>query len=95
MSLFPDLFGAMRGGGGSSTAPTGPLAVFPSAFHDAAPSWDQLDEMVKATEHGKRLHEEQRERSAGSGPSHCKNKLRLFGKSEDEVRVVLYRDHAG
>jgi len=32
---------------------------------------------------------------AGKGPAHCKNKLRLFGKTEKDVRVVLYRDDAG
>lgn len=71
------------------------INCFPSAFHDSAPLWNELDKMVKATEHGKRLHAEESERSAGAGPAHCKNKLRLFGKSEAEIRVVLYRDHAG
>jgi len=94
MNLFPNLFGAMRGGG-PSAASAGPVAVFPSAFRDAAPAWDVLDQMAKATTHGQQLHAEEAERVAGHGPAHCKNKLRLFGKSEGDVRVVLYRDHAG
>ena len=27
------------------------------------------------------------------GPTNAQARLRLFGRSEDEVRVVLYRDH--
>ena len=92
MSLFPDVFSRMRGGGAAAPAP---VSTFPTAFHDAAPSWVVLDAMVKAAADGKRLHAELAERSAGGGPAHCKNKLRLFGKTEKDVRVVLYRDHAG
>ena len=43
------------------------MSTFPTAFHDAAPSWDVLDAMVKATADGKRLHAELAERSAGGG----------------------------
>ena len=68
--------------------------MFPSAFHDAAPSWESLDAMAKETEAGMKLHAEMADRAAGRGPAHTKNKLRLFGKTEADVRVVLYRDHA-
>jgi len=60
MSVFPNLFG-MRGGG-SSDASGSTLAIFPSAFHDAAPSWESLDKMVKETPDGKRLRAEQEDR---------------------------------
>jgi glutaredoxin len=91
MNLF-QVFNGMRGGGsaGSSASPS----LLPSAFHDAAPSWDSLEAMAKATSAGTRLYAEQTARAAGSGPAHCKNKIRLFGKAEKDVRVVLYRDHA-
>jgi len=92
MNVFPNLFSGMRGGGSSDAA--APVAIFPSAFHDAAPTWEKLDGMVKATADGKRLSAEQQDREAGNGPAHCKNKLRLFGSTEKDVRVVLYRDHA-
>jgi len=60
MSVFPNLFG-MRGGG-SSDASGSTLAIFPSAFHDAAPSWESLDKMVKETPDGQRLRAEQQDR---------------------------------
>ena len=92
MNLF-QAFNGMRGGGsaGSSASPS----LLPSAFHDTAPSWDSLEAMAKVSSAGTRLYAEQTARAAGSGPAHCKNKIRLFGKSENDVRVVLYRDHAG
>ena len=46
MNLFPDLFGAMRGGGPAGSTGTASLTVFPSTFHDSAPSWDSLDALV-------------------------------------------------
>ena len=96
MNLFPDVFNRMRGGGpADSRSPAAKLTQCPAAFHETAPSWEALDALIKASPEGQRLHAELEERSAGRGPAHCKNKLRLFGKTEADVRVVLYRDHAG
>ena len=61
---------------------------------DSAPSWSDLQAKVHATATGTRMLEAEAERSRGAGPAHTDAKLRLFGKSEDDVRVVLYRDTA-
>ena len=68
-----------------SSAPTLP---------DRALSWDDLKTRVLSTPTGVRLLEEAELRSRGLGPPHVNAKLRLFepGASEEDVRVVLYRD---
>ena len=48
------------------------------------------------TDTGKKLAAQEALRAAGAGAPHITSKLRLFGAaSEADVRVTLYRDHAG
>jgi len=63
----------------------------------AVPSWNDLATMHSAETSStvKRLTEEAAARARGGGPPHQDNKLRLFGAKESDVRVTLYRDHAG
>jgi len=94
MNLFKDISGALRGGASSSTMPAADVELFPSSFHDAAPSWATLEEQVKSTPTAKKMLEELAAREKGEGPAHTKNSVRLFGKSEKDIRIVLYRDAA-
>ena len=48
-----------------------------------------------STETGKKIAEEEKLRAKGEGAPHVTAKLRLFGASEDDVKVTFYRDHAG
>ena len=61
---------------------------------DSAPAWSDLQAKVHATATGSRMLEAEAERSRGAGPAHTDAKLRLFGKTEADVRVVFYRDTA-
>lgn len=61
---------------------------------DRAPSWSELTSLVRTTETGARLEEEQRLRSVGLGPPHPRASLRLFDGAEHDVRVTFYRDDA-
>lgn len=85
--IFPDLFGLAGGkpaGGGGVTLPS-----------DSAPTWDTLKASVTATAIGARLSEERALQAKGLGPPHTDAKVRLFdAKSEDDIRVTLYRDMA-
>uniref|UniRef100_A0A7S4KL82 GST N-terminal domain-containing protein n=1 Tax=Guillardia theta TaxID=55529 RepID=A0A7S4KL82_GUITH len=82
-----NIFGAFSGQGATQQK-------FSQSFVEGAPSWAQLEEMVKGTATGARLIEEKQQRMRGEGPTHRENKLRLFGHDEKEIRVVLYRDSA-
>ena len=61
---------------------------------DRAPSWADLKARTLSTPTGARLAEEAELRSRGLGPPQVNAKLRLFepNSSEEDVRVVLYRD---
>ena len=61
---------------------------------DRAPSWADLKARTLSTPTGARLAEEAVLRSRGLGPPHVNAKLRLFepNSSEEDVRVVFYRD---
>ena len=86
MNIFPDVFGRA-----ASAKPTGTITL-PT---DSAPSWEALRDAVHATEKGAALAEERELQAKGLGPAHTDAKLRLFdAKSEDEVRVTLFRDMA-
>lgn len=62
---------------------------------DSAASWDALTEAAASTSTGKQLSENLELRAKGLGPAHTDAQLRLFdAKSEDDVRVTLYRDTA-
>ena len=61
---------------------------------DSAPAWSDLQAKVHATATGTRMLEAEAEWSRGAGPAHTDAKLRLFGKKEEDVRVVFYRDTA-
>ncbi|CAB9509865.1 IN2-1 homolog B [Seminavis robusta] len=63
---------------------------------DNAPSWQELQKLVHGTPTGSRLQTEETLRQRGQGPPHTDALLRLFQeKDETNVRVTLYRDHAG
>lgn len=62
---------------------------------ETAMGWEEISATCLDTEMGKRLAEQDALRAEGEGLPHVAAKLRLFGKSEDDVRVTLYRDHAG
>mmetsp|Transcript_42167 Transcript_42167/g.78891 ORF Transcript_42167/g.78891 Transcript_42167/m.78891 type:complete len:531 (-) Transcript_42167:18-1610(-) len=77
--------------GGTSKGMPGPEVTIP----DSAPSWDALTASATSTPTGKQLSENVEMRAKGLGPANTDAKLRLFdAKSEDEVRVTLYRDTA-
>ena len=67
------------------------------AHVDSAPSWKDLASRHTAETSSavRRLTEDAAARARGGGPPHQDNKLRLFGANESDVRVTLYRDHAG
>ena len=93
--LLDDMAAAVRGvstGGGGGGAPTLEFAPVESA---AVGDWDSLKTTLAASPTFKRMEAEAELRATGAGPAHTDNKLRLFGKSEGDVRVTLYRDHAG
>lgn len=56
---------------------------------------EELKTESESTQTGKKLASEEALRAKGEGPPHVTSKLRLFGASEDDIRVTLYRDHAG
>ncbi|KAK3246077.1 hypothetical protein CYMTET_44374, partial [Cymbomonas tetramitiformis] len=58
------------------------------------PTWEELSDLAVGTSTGQRISEQQALRAQGGGLPHTDAKLRLFGHSEDEVRLTLYRDHA-
>jgi glutathione S-transferase len=60
----------------------------------SAPTVAELAAAVAGTPTGRRLLEEEAARKRGEGAPHTDAKLRLFGKSESDVRVTLYRDTA-
>ena len=62
---------------------------------ETALGWAEISALTSATETGKKLAEEEALRATGEGLPHITAKLRLFGHSEEDVRVTLYRDHAG
>jgi len=61
----------------------------------AVPSWEELRAALQASPTTQRIESEAAERAVGGGPAHQDNRLRLFGKREEDVRVTFYRDHAG
>ena len=62
---------------------------------DSAPSWETLKASARKTATGSHLADEEALRAEGRGGTHTDAKVRLFDeKSEDDVRVVLYRDDA-
>ena len=93
--LLDDMAAAVRGvstGGGGGGAPTIEFTPVESA---AVGAWDSLKATLAASPTFQRMEAEAELRATGAGPAHTDNKLRLFGKSEEDVRVTLYRDHAG
>jgi len=87
MQLFPDFFGSGKSQGATAAAVTLP--------GDSAPTWATLKEAVDATTYGAELAEARALQAKGRGPPHTDAKVRLFdAKSEDEVRVTLFRDMA-
>jgi len=60
----------------------------------SAPSIESLRSSLLSTSVGSTLAEEAALRAEGNGPPHTDALLRLFGKSESDVRVTLYRDTA-
>ena len=61
-----------------------------------APSWTSLQEQASVTLEGTRIKDQISLRSQGLGTPHVANKLRLQDASdESEIRLTLYRDHAG
>jgi glutaredoxin len=94
-SMAKGLGDAMRGGaGGGPSVASVEYMPRSAAFVQAAPSWDEITGEVLKTEVGKRFATEKVLREKGEGPPHTNNKMRLFGKKEEDVRVVLYRDNA-
>jgi len=65
-----------------------------SAAASAAPAVSELATAVAATSTGQQLLAEEAERARGAGSAHTDAKLRLFGRTEADVRVTLYRDTA-
>lgn len=61
---------------------------------DTAPTREALAAEIASTATAKRLRSEEAQWAEGAGPPHTNCKLRLFGQSEDKVRVTLYRDTA-
>ena len=57
--------------------------------------WEAISAACHDTETGKKLAAEEALREKGEGLPHVTSKLRLFGHAEEDVRVTLYRDHAG
>ena len=86
MQLFGG-FGNLVGGNKPSAGITLPT--------DSAPSWKDLKSAVEGTDKGGALAEARALQGKGLGPAHTDAKVRLFdAKSEDEIRVTLYRDMA-
>jgi hypothetical protein len=71
-----------------------PLAD-PVLLSDNAPSWQDLWKRILDTPTGARLETEQSNRALGLGPPHTDALLRYFSENANNVRVTLYRDHAG
>jgi len=79
---FPNIFGL--GDGGEVVE-----------ISDSAPAWDALVESAASTDAGQSLANEVSLREKGGGAAHTDALLRLFdAKSEEDVRVTLYRDDA-
>eukprot|EP01024_Parvocaulis_polyphysoides_P051428 TRINITY_DN50603_c0_g1_i2.p2 TRINITY_DN50603_c0_g1~~TRINITY_DN50603_c0_g1_i2.p2 ORF type:complete len:239 (+),score=27.94 TRINITY_DN50603_c0_g1_i2:41-718(+) len=78
--------GLRKAVGGSSTKPEFPTGI---KFYDSAPSWEELEQMVK----DKRERLQIPEPDWQMGPTNPHALKRTFGK-EDPIRVKLYRDHA-
>jgi glutathione S-transferase len=76
-----------------SSRPTRTLGSVMSAA-TSAPAVAELAAAVAGTPTGRRLIDEEAARKRGEGAPHSDAKLRLFGKSESDVRVTLYRDTA-
>ena len=53
---------------------------------DSAPSLEQLKEQAASTPTAQELQQLEAQWAIGEGPAHTDCKLRLFGRSEDEVR---------
>ncbi|CEM36150.1 unnamed protein product [Vitrella brassicaformis CCMP3155] len=68
--------------------------VFKTDGATLPPTVEALKQSVLKTATGQRLSAELAEREKGAGPPHTDCKIRLFGKREEDVRVVLYRDSA-
>jgi glutathione S-transferase len=60
----------------------------------ATTSWPALRELAEATPVGAHLAADAQLRAAGGGPPSKETRLRLFGGSEADVRVTLFRDTA-
>lgn len=71
-----------------------PLMTAAATATGKAPSWESLRTSAQATPTGIQLLSDLAERDKGAGPTHTDAKLRLFGASESDVRVTLYRDMA-
>jgi len=60
-----------------------------------ATTWEQLQTTVAATPRAQFLEEQKALREVGAGLPHQDCKLRLFGAKEEDVRLTIFRDHAG
>jgi glutathione S-transferase len=99
--LFGGGSGAKGGAGASAPAAAAAAAAAPTTatttFSDNAPTWDALRDLVQQQEAQHDLSDR-----GGSflspdlenGPPHPLALRRLFGAPENEVEIVLYRDHA-
>ena len=58
-------------------------------------SWADLQSKSESTETGLKMKEQAEQRKGGKAEPHVDNLLHLYSaKSEDDVRLTLYRDHA-
>ncbi len=72
------------------------VATLSSSAVAMAPRWPDIIARAKATTVGTSLTSDAKSRLDGRGPPHADALLRLFdAKAEGDVRVTLYRDHAG
>jgi hypothetical protein len=71
------------------------LAALQQALALSVPSaWPTVQSRVAATPAGARLAADDAARAEGGGEPHRASTLRLFGKTEADVRVTFYRDSA-
>ncbi|KAG2493053.1 hypothetical protein HYH03_008716 [Edaphochlamys debaryana] len=88
-SFLSKLMGSNSGKGSTAAAPA-PTKSKVLNFADTAPSWDELEEMVRAQHAALGVDFWA---DVNDGPTHAAALRRTFGSTEP-IRVKLYRDHA-